>query len=190
MRLEDRATDAQLVVAVGRGESYALAELRARHGAVVYASARRFCGPHGADDVAQEVFLRLWQAPELFDPARGSLRSFLLVHARGRARDRNRSEASRHERERTVSARHCPTSEQADIVALDACVGERVRSALAALCETEREAITLAFFRGHSYQEVATLLRLPEGTVKSRIRSGLTRLRAMLITAGDELRFG
>ncbi len=184
------ASDAELVVGLRRGDPLALAQLHARHGGVVYATAHRLCGRDGAEDVAQEVFLRLWRAPEVFDPGRGSLRSLLLAQTHSRAVDRNRGEAARRAREQVVGIRHCSRAVDVDVFALDVCIGERVRSALGALCEAEREAIVLAYFGGHSYQEVATLLRQPEGTVKSRIRRGLARLSATLSVAGDELRFG
>src|SRR5262245_5722055 len=93
-------SDAALVVAVGRWREDALAELYRRHGGAVFALARRVLqDPTDAEEVVQEVFLRLWNAPERFDPERGSLRSFLLAQAHGRSVDLIRSDTSRRQRE-------------------------------------------------------------------------------------------
>src|SRR6202521_4177791 len=94
------ASDASLVVSIGRWREDALAEAYRRHAGAVYGLARRVVGdPSIAEEVVQEVYLRLWNAPDKFDPERGSLRSFLLAQSHGRAVDQLRSEASRRRRE-------------------------------------------------------------------------------------------
>ena len=124
-----------------------------------------------------DVFLALWRWPAKFDLNRGSLLIFLRMKARGRSIDIVRSDTCRRGREQTeLSGGHAP-SQPADVVLL---AHERVldlRGAVASLPECEREAVHLAYFGGMTYQAVSLHLGVPEGTVKSRIRSGLQRLR-------------
>jgi RNA polymerase sigma-70 factor (ECF subfamily) len=179
------ASDAALVVAIGRFRQDALAEAYRRHGGAVYALAHRLLGERAlAEEVVQEVFLRLWNAPERFDPFRGSLRSYLLAHAHGRAVDLLRAERSRRSREERDARATPPTDYDIEREVMDLTVAEHVKEAVATLPAEERRAIELAYFGGHSYREVAALLDEPEGTVKSRIRAGLRRLRAGLTAAG------
>jgi len=100
MRQIDELSDAQLVTSIARYSEVALAEAYRRHGGAVFGLARRVLqNATEAEDVAQEVFLRLWNEPDRFDPTRGSLRSFLLAQAHGRAVDAIRSSNSRRARE-------------------------------------------------------------------------------------------
>ena len=180
-----QASDAALVVAIGRWRQDALAEAYRRHGGAVFALAGRVLGDRAlAEEVAQEVFLRLWDHPDRFDPNRGSLRSFLLAQCHGRSVDVVRSESSRRRREERDLQRTAEAGYDLEHEVLDMTVAGHVRDALAALPDDERRPIELAYFGGHSYREVALLLEQPEGTVKSRIRAGLLRLRAALIDAG------
>jgi RNA polymerase sigma-70 factor (ECF subfamily) len=178
-------SDVALVVAIGRWHQDALAEAYRRHGGAVFGLARRLLGDELAKDIAQEVFLRLWNQPERFDAERGSLRSYLLAHAHGRAVDVLRSETARRRREEQ-EARSAVEGGGYDLEGEvgDFAVAGQIREAVAGLPENERRAITLAYLGGHTYREVAGLLGEPEGTVKSRIRSGLRRLRAPLTQAG------
>ncbi len=173
------ASDAQLVGRIGRGSHEALAEVYSRHGIDVHNLARqRHWG--NAEDVVQDVFLQLWAYPERFDPERGSLGSFLIMQAHGRSIDVLRSESSRRNRETAKVAEPAPAAPAVDDRALARLAGEHARQLLARLPDAERQAITLAYFGGRSYREVATLLAQPEGTIKSRIRSGLRQLRTDL----------
>jgi RNA polymerase sigma-70 factor (ECF subfamily) len=179
------ASDAALVVAIGRWRQDALAEAYRRHAGSVYALARRLLNDATlAEEIVQEVFLRLWDHPDRFDPERGSLRSFLLAACHGRAVDLIRAETSRRNRESREHRERAEAGYDIEHEVLDLVVADSVRDALATLPPEERAAIELAYFGGHTYREVATLLDQPEGTVKSRIRSGLRRLRANLSEAG------
>lgn len=175
--------DSALVVAVGRYREDALAEAYRRHGGAVFGLARRVLGGDGAgaEEVVQEVFLRLWNSPDRFDPDRGSLRSFLLAQAHGRAVDLLRSDTARRRREERDARWTAEAGYDVEREVWDLAEAERVRQALGVLSEDERRAIELAYFGGRTYREVAVLLGAPEGTVKTRIRVGLRRMRSALV---------
>ncbi len=170
------ASDASLAMAVARWQEEALAEIYRRHAGAVFGLAKRLIFDAVlAEEVTQEVFVRLWREPERFDPTRGSLRTFLLSVTHGRAIDILRSETSRRAREeRTRSVAEASYDLEQEV--FDLTTAERVRQAVAKLPGVERKAIELAYFGGHSYREVAAIENEPEGTIKSRIRSGLRRM--------------
>jgi RNA polymerase sigma-70 factor (ECF subfamily) len=134
--------------------------------------------PAQAEEVTQETYLEVWRTATRFDPDRGSALSWLMTLAHRRSVDRVRSaeaasrrDTSYHDQTRPVD--HDATAEAAT-AALEA---RRVRQALQALTAVQREAIQLAYFGGYTHTEVATMLDLPVGTAKTRIRDGLIRLR-------------
>jgi RNA polymerase sigma-70 factor (ECF subfamily) len=135
-----------------------------------------------AQDVTQDVFVRLWQRPERFDSSRGSMASFLQLDAHGRSVDLIRSEESRSKREIADHRRSSNHQDGPEEEAMKMITSERVRDALNALKDSERAPIAMAFYLGYSYRKVAVELGVPEGTVKSRIRSGMAKLRDMLGT--------
>ncbi len=152
------------------------------HSSAVLSFARSWLGNAAmAEEVTQDVFVRLWTRSETFDPSRGSLRSYLLTQTRWRCVDVIRTEESRRKRERRVAATaesyvslHCDEEHAAaeQKQAIDAALG-----ALLKLPLNERLPINLAYFGGLTHKEVAEVLEWPEGTVKSRIRRGLHRMR-------------
>jgi RNA polymerase sigma-70 factor (ECF subfamily) len=179
------AADATLVVAIARYRQEALAEAYRRHAGAVFGLARRLLGEQAlAEEIVQEVFLRLWNQPDRFDPSRGTLRSYLLALTHGRSVDLLRSESARRQREdrqarSTAEAGYDLESEVADLA-----TASHVRRAVLSLPPGERSAIELAYFGGLTYREVAAAQGEPEGTVKSRIRNGLRRLRQDLQASG------
>ena len=185
MRQIDELSDAQLVTSIARYSEVALAEAYRRHGGAVFGLAKRVLqNATEAEDVTQEVFLRLWNQPDRFDPDRGSLRSFLLAQAHGRAVDAVRSSSSRRLRESRDAMRTATAAYDMQHEVWDLAVADQVAHAMGELPEEERRAIELAYFDGRTYREVAQLLDQPEGTVKSRIRNGMRRMRAVLSDAG------
>jgi RNA polymerase sigma-70 factor, ECF subfamily len=170
--------DVALVARIRDGDRTALEQLFAEVGGAVKAVAFRVLRDQVlAEDVVQDTFVTFWQAPEKFNADRGSLRSFLLTIAHRRAVDIVRSEVARSRREQTA-----PEPRQVDVEeeVWTRSLSRTVRAALSELADGEREAITLAYFGGLSYAEVARRLGQPEGTVKSRIRSGMRKLSVAL----------
>lgn len=179
------ADDATLALAVGNDDDGALNELYRRHAGPCLGLARRVLGDRTlGEEVVQEVFVRTWREPERFDPTRGSMRSFLLAQIHGRSVDLLRAESARRAREEREALRSPSVDIDLEREVMQLTEADSVRRALATLSDGEREAIELAYFSGHTYREVAVLLEQPEGTVKSRIRAGLLRLRAALIEEG------
>jgi RNA polymerase sigma-70 factor, ECF subfamily len=179
------ASDGTLVLAIARYHQEALAEAFRRHAGSVHGLARRLLRDDAlAEEIVQEVFTRLWDTPERFDPDRGSLRAYLLAQTHGRAVDLVRAETARRNREEREERKIAKAGPDVEGEVWDLHVSEQVRDALGGLREEERGPIVLAYFGGYTYRQVAEVLDQPEGTVKSRIRSGLARLRGELLDAG------
>lgn len=168
-----------LVAAIARHHHGALAEAHRRHAASVVAFVQRLTGSASlAEDVVQDVFVRLWESPGSFDPIRGALATYLVSIARGRAIDIMRSDRARRTREHRTQQGLVPNDPLS--VAMTGHEMTLLRSLLDSLPDQERMPIELAYFGDLTYRQVAQLLGEPEGTTKSRIRSGLTRLRNQL----------
>ena len=172
-------SDEHLLAEVARGDEAAFGELYDRYAGMVYGVVRKVVrDPSQSEEVAQEVLVEAWRTASRFDADRGSARTWLLTMAHRRAIDRVRSvQASRDRTEREgrkyVDRDHDSVSEQVE-TRLE---HQQVRGALAQLTELQREAVELAYYGGYTYRKVAELLDTPLGTVKTRLRDGLIRLR-------------
>jgi RNA polymerase sigma-70 factor (ECF subfamily) len=162
-----------------RGDEAAFARLYDTTSARVYGLSLRIVrDPAQAEEVAQESFLEIWRTAARFDPARGSAIAWMLTIVHRKAVDRVRSAEASSRRDTTYHSQNQPVAHDATAEAAQASLeARRVRGALAALTEVQREAVELAYFGGYTHTEVATMLDLPVGTAKTRIRDGLIRLR-------------
>jgi RNA polymerase sigma-70 factor, ECF subfamily len=175
-------TDAELVARLKSRDEAAMAVIYSRYGSPVFALAHRVLGDRGlAEDITQEVFLQLWNNADQFDADRGKLRTFLLTRTHGRCVDVIRSRNARSAREdRMADDRSAPVADPLDAQLTALTEAELVREAIDNLPAEERTVLHLAYFGANTYREVARILDLPEGTVKTRMRSALKRLRVDL----------
>jgi RNA polymerase sigma-70 factor, ECF subfamily len=186
IRDETEPTDDELLLAVARGDRQAFSTLYDRFASIAHGVVRGVVrDPSQSEEVTQEVFVEVWRLAPRFDPDRGSARTWLLTMAHRRAIDRVRSEQS--SRDRTERVGHRDRGRSFDEVSEQVEVSlehEQVRAALGSLTDLQREAVELAYYQGYTYREVAEILETPLGTIKTRMRDGLIRLRdAMGVTA-------
>lgn len=162
-----------------RGDEQAFARLYDATSSRVFGLAVRVVrDPAQAEEVTQEAFLEIWRTASRFDPGRGSAMSWLLTITHRKAVDRVRSAEASTRRDTTYHEQNQPVEHDSTAEAAHASLeAHRVRGALATLTEVQREAVGLAYFGGYTHTEVATMLDLPVGTAKTRIRDGLIRLR-------------
>ena len=169
-----------LLTRVARGDDAAFAAVYAQVSGHVFGIARSVLrDPAQAEEVAQEVLLGIWRDAARFDAKRGSAMAWVVTLAHRRAVDRVRAEQAAVAREQRVARPDVSYDVVAETVQarLD---GERVRRCLGSLTPLQQESITLAYYQGCTYREVAALLDVPVGTVKTRMRDGLIRLRDCL----------
>ena len=165
---------------VARGDEAAYGVVYGQLAGHVFGVARSVLrDPAQAEEVAQEVLLEVWRDAARFDAARGSAKAWVMTLAHRRAVDRVRSEQAAADRDQRAARPEISYDVVAETVAarLDA---ERVRRCLGSLTGLQQESITLAYYRGFTYRQVAALLKVPVGTVKTRMRDGLIRLRDCL----------
>jgi len=178
---DDRSTDADLAAAIAEGNQAALRTAYDLHASWVMGVAIGILkSKELAEDVTQEVFVRLWKNPHRFDAERGPLKAYLKVDARGRSIDLIRSQRASVQRDQADYFRSSKVAEGTEDIAMTSLTSAAVREAILGLPEDQRAAIALAYLDGHSYRVVAARLGLPEGTVKSRIRAGMRRLHLAL----------
>ena len=188
-------SDEELTQRLNLGDALAFEEIFDRYGDLVYSTALRVLrDAHTAEDISQEVFVRLWRKPESYVAERGRFLTWLISVTRNRAVDEVRVRGRRYRHE-TASPeeqeRELPTGEAHD-PALSAHLGEQrrvIREALAEIPREQREVIELAYFGGLTQQEIADKLDQPLGTVKTRIRLGMQKMRTALgpETASDSI---
>jgi RNA polymerase sigma-70 factor (ECF subfamily) len=169
---------ARALLGAGRGDEAAFGRFydltsRAVHGVVL----RVVRDPSMAEEITQEVYLELWRLAPRYDRSRGGATAWATTVAHRRAVDRVRSEQSRRHREQREGRRAEVPFDRVTEEVTDRLDRARVRVALDSLSQAQRDAVTLAYYGGNTYREVAVLLDLPEGTVKTRIRDGLIKLR-------------
>jgi RNA polymerase sigma-70 factor, ECF subfamily len=163
------------------GDQRAFAEFYDRVAPLVFGVVLRVLRDRAqAEEVTQEVFIELWRTAPRFDRERGSVRTWAVTIAHRRAVDRVRSEQSARKREVADAARiRVPHDEVAEQAA-DSIDREEVADAMRELSDVQRDAVALAFYGGLTYREVASRLSIPEGTAKTRIRDGLSKLRDLM----------
>jgi RNA polymerase sigma-70 factor (ECF subfamily) len=172
------------------GDARAFEVIFDRHAAVAFSFAYRICGRSAiAEDIVQESFLSLWRSGARYDPARGSVRSWILGTVRNRAIDsfrKERATSSRNVGDEGLAERMpAPERTEAEIERRDD--ARQVRAALITVPEEQRRVIELAYFGGFSHTQIAELLGLPAGTVKGRMRLGLAKMRLALADPADVL---
>jgi RNA polymerase sigma-70 factor (ECF subfamily) len=183
---DQTAADRAVIDRIAHGDEDGLAELYDRHGRLVYSMALRIVRDQSdAEDVVQDVFSQAWHQAARYDPARGSVVGWLLMLTRSRSIDRVRGRRSQPEpsaNESTLDTLADPAP-GADVQMTASARAAQVRHALEGLSLLQRVAIELAFFEGLTHAEIAERLELPLGTVKTRIRQGLLKLRDRLAGA-------
>jgi RNA polymerase sigma-70 factor (ECF subfamily) len=180
---EDRAADHACLERMARGSGEALAELYDRHARSVYSLALRILQDQGeAEDVVQDVFSQAWRQASRYDKSRGHVGPWLLTLARSRAIDRLRARRARPDRpaEDGTLVGLADRTMPADLQLVSAEQVARVRVALETLPMLQRVAIELAYYEGLTHTEIAARLEQPLGTVKTRIRTALLKLRDAL----------
>ncbi|MGO9885439.1 MAG: RNA polymerase sigma factor [Solirubrobacteraceae bacterium] len=175
--------DEDLMAQVSEGDAEAFEVIFDRHADAAFSLAYRMCGRRSmAEDVVQDAFLSLWRSGARYDRTRGSVRSWVLRVVHNRAIDAFRRETVRSSRDvhDESAADRVASAERTEIEAERHDEAQQVRGALDELPADQRQVIELAFFGGFSHSQIAEMLNLPAGTVKGRMRLGLTKMRIAL----------
>jgi RNA polymerase sigma-70 factor (ECF subfamily) len=179
---DQRQLDAALVARIGSGDQGALKAAYDQYAGYVNGVALGILKDRDlAADITQDVFVRLWDRHERYDASRGTLKSFLQMDAHGRSIDLLRSRRAAAARELADHRRQASTAVAGtEELAMTEMTATSIRTALMSLPDEQRTPIAMAFFDGYSYRDVADILGVPEGTIKSRIRTGMRRLQLAL----------
>ena len=183
---EVRETTEQMLGLVARGDQDAFERLYDRIAGSVMGVVRRVLrDPAQSEEVTQEVLTEVWRTAARFDPEKGGASTWVLTMAHRRAIDRVRSAQASTDRDHKVALlEHAPAYDEVSEAVEARLEAEQVRKALGALTELQREAVRLAYYGGYTQREVSELLGVPLGTIKTRLRDGLIRLRdALGVTA-------
>ncbi|TWT89964.1 ECF RNA polymerase sigma factor SigK [Pseudobythopirellula maris] len=188
---DEALSDNRLMAGVCEGQQDALATLYDRHSGMVYGLCLRVLGNTAdAEGLVSDVFLEIWRKPHGFDPERGRFRSYLLTMARSRSIDRIRSVTKRSEKTHEAGVNHQAFAESQQSLGSPASQaiaeehGRVIQEALGRLDPEQRTALQMAFYEGLTHREIAERLEAPLGTVKTRIRRGLQRMRGALDALG------
>jgi RNA polymerase sigma-70 factor (ECF subfamily) len=177
----ERHADEELMPLIGTKDPEAFAVFYDRHGGAAFSLAYRIVGDRSAaEDVTQEAFISIWRSGARYDPARGSVRSWMLGITRNRAIDFLRSRAGRAPKldfDDDTALEQRPAPERTEEEALRRETSSELRGAMGELPGEQSEVIELAYFGGFSHSEIAEILGLPLGTVKGRMRLGLEKIR-------------
>jgi RNA polymerase sigma-70 factor (ECF subfamily) len=175
--------DEDLMELVDDGDGRAFEVIFDRHADAAFSLAYRMCGRRStAEDVVQEAFLSVWRSRDRYERVRGSVRSWVLATVRNRAIDLFRSEKTRTSRDVIDDriAERMPSGEQTEVEVVRRDEAHQVRQALHKLPAEQRQVLELAYFGGFTHRQIAEMLKLPAGTVKGRMRLGLTKLKITL----------
>jgi RNA polymerase sigma-70 factor (ECF subfamily) len=175
--------DEDLMARVSEGDARAFEVIFDRHADAAFSLAYRMCGRRSmAEDIVQDAFLSLWRSGVRYDRTRGSVRSWILRIVHNRAIDAFRRETARSSRDVHDEgvAERVASTQRTEVEAERRDEAQQVRSALGELPADQRQVIELAFFGGFSHSQIADMLDLPAGTVKGRMRLGLTKMRVAL----------
>lgn len=172
-------TSEDLLGRVARGDQRAFAELYDRSAPRVFGLVKRLLRDHAqSEEVTQEIFLEIWQSATKYDTSKGSAVAWMLTMAHRRAVDRVRASQASRDRDVRIGIRdHVAEYDTVSENVETQIESERVKEAMKRLTELQRQAVSLAYFGGYSHSEVSTMLRVPIGTVKTRLRDGMIRLR-------------
>jgi RNA polymerase sigma-70 factor (ECF subfamily) len=183
--VEDGQLAAHLLHRVSAGDDLALARIYDDYSATVYGLALHITGNRGAaEEITQDIFVRLWEQPDLYDPARGGLRPWFATIARRRAVDWLRRSGRQRERVERLARERWRDVDSAEDAATGDAAHVAVRTAVDQLPEVNRRVLLLAYYGGLTYSDVARALGIPDGTVKSHMRTALQRLAAILAATG------
>jgi RNA polymerase sigma-70 factor (ECF subfamily) len=175
--------DEELMVLVARRDAAAFEIIFDRHGSAAFSLAHRMCGQRSvAEEIVQESFLALWRHGDRYSEGRGSVRTWVLGVVRNRAIDTFRRRTAKQTRDVTAQGLAdrlaAPENTELDLIRDED--ARRLRGALCELPAEQRQVIELAYFGGFTHAEIAALLQVPPGTIKGRLRLGLTKLRLSL----------
>jgi len=182
-----RLADEDLLTLVERGDAEAFEVLYERHSRVAFSLAFRMLGDRqSAEDLMQDAFLAVWRGAAGYSPTRGSVRNWILSILHNRGVDRLRTLGAMSRRQEALQQAHLGREDDPDAAALGIgrALAGSVREELAGLPTEQFDVLKLAYYGGFTHQEIAQMLGLPLGTVKSRMRLGLERLRRGLGAAG------
>jgi RNA polymerase sigma-70 factor (ECF subfamily) len=177
--LPPAVTSEDLLGRIARGDRIAFADLYDRTAPRVFGLVKRLLRDHSqSEEVTQEIFLEIWQTASRYESSKGGALSWMLTMTHRRTVDRIRASQASRDRDVRVGIRDFAPAFDSVAERVEVQLeSERVKNAMTRLTELQRQAVTLAYFGGYSHSEVSAMLKVPIGTVKTRLRDGMIRLR-------------